>query len=126
MPLHYRIENGIVFTMASGEVTPEENFAFTRRWLSDPDLPSPVRVCRENDTFTVPTADEIRRIADLMESLDAPDGSRVALVAGGDLEYGVSRMYQAWADGADYRVAVFRDRDEAVAWLRGELEVDPP
>jgi hypothetical protein len=30
--------------------------------------------------------------------------------------YGLNRMFQLWADAED-RVAVFRRRDEALAWL---------
>ena len=51
-----------------------------------------------------------------------PDG-RTALVVQKDLSFGLSRMYETLADISQHPVAyrVFRDKDEAVAWLgKGE------
>jgi hypothetical protein len=117
MSLSYRIEHGIVFTTASGEVTPEENHAFTQGWLSDPDLPVPLRVCRDSRQITPPTAKEIQNLASLNKNFRVPDSSRLAIVADRDAQYGMSRMYEALVDGSNYSVAVFRDLDDAVAWL---------
>ena len=46
-------------------------------------------------------------------------GARRALVAPMDVGFGLSRMFQGMAD-LDGDVRVFRDRDEALAWLSGE------
>ncbi len=43
---------------------------------------------------------------------------RVAALAPSDLEFGVSRMYEAIAEGTDReRHGAFRDESEALAWL---------
>lgn len=44
-------------------------------------------------------------------------GSRIAWYAPRDLEFGMARMLEVLADGFGRERAVFRDRDEALAWL---------
>ena len=51
----------------------------------------------------------------------APPGARTAVVVGRDLGFGLARMYeQMLVASADVRVMVFRDTEEAMAWLEGE------
>jgi hypothetical protein len=55
-------------------------------------------------------------------------GSRVAIVAATDLGYGVMRMFLAFYEGAggNRPTGMFRDADEARAWLdSGDLDVWP-
>ena len=100
-------------------MTAKENYAFTQAWLSDPDLPTPLRVCRDNRQHTPLAAEAVRDLAMFNQDLEVPDDSRLAIVVAQDVQFGVARMYQAWADQSDYAVEVFRDPDDAVAWLRG-------
>ncbi len=44
-------------------------------------------------------------------------GRRVAMVAGSDVTYGMFRMWELRREDLDYTVRVFRDYDEALAWL---------
>jgi hypothetical protein len=48
-----------------------------------------------------------------------PDG-RTALVVGEDLSFGLSRMYESLSEVRDHPIhhRVFRDKGEALAWLR--------
>ncbi|MBN1866607.1 hypothetical protein JW916_04885 [Candidatus Sumerlaeota bacterium] len=43
----------------------------------------------------------------------------VAFVSKTELQFGMSRMWQAYADSAGFASQVFRDRKSADAWLRG-------
>jgi hypothetical protein len=47
-------------------------------------------------------------------------GGRVAMVAGSAAAYGMFRMWEMQRETMPYEVRVFRDRDEALAWLRAE------
>jgi hypothetical protein len=67
---------------------------------------------------------DIRRVADFVAAnRNAPPGTCAALVVGRKLDFGLTRMYeQMLVASTDVRVMVFRDMDEAMAWLEG----DPP
>jgi hypothetical protein len=44
---------------------------------------------------------------------------KVAFVVSGDLEFGLARVFQAFSPADSAMVQVFRDYQEAVAWLSG-------
>ena len=122
MPFSYKIEEGIVFTIATGEITMPQQEAFMRTWLAGPDLPTPLLICRDVvDEGVTHIPNWSRDLVGFAKSLDFPDGSRFAIVASRDLYYGMARQFQIWADDAqNFSVGVFRDRDEAIKWLRQE------
>lgn len=69
--------------------------------------------------------DDLRYLAGFSKSArpdDAPFG-RTAIVAPRPLIFGLSRMYQIFAEDVPAASKVFTDMDEAVAWL---CEVPPP
>ncbi len=121
MPFSYKIEEGIVFTTATGETTAQEQAVFKRTWLADPDLPTPLLICREVvDVGRTPNWS--REQARVATSMDYPEGTRPAIVVGKDLHYGMARQYKSWADDPSFEVGIFRDRDEAIKWLRQESD----
>ena len=122
MPCSYEIEDGIVFTEVTGEVTVEEQKEFSRTWLADPDLPSPLLVCRESVDLDSLTAEMVKDSAKFTSTLDIPDGSRLAIVVDSDVAYGMSRVYEAWTAELNVDIRIFRDRDEAIKWLRQESD----
>ncbi len=123
MPYSYKIEDGIVFTKVTGEVTVEgEQNEFPRTWLADPDLPSPLLVCREEVDLDYLTAEVVKGSAKFASTLNIPDGSRLALVVDSDVAYGMSRVYEAWTAELNVEIGIFRDRDEAIKWLRQESD----
>lgn len=74
------------------------------------------------------TVDDIRRIADFCAESRAQFGhTRMAVVAGHDLEYGLARMWGTFVDGRwDVAAQTFRTRDDALRWLlRQELDDEP-
>ena len=64
------------------------------------------------------SSDELMEMANVAKSRDLP-GSRGGLLAPRDLNFGMARMHQVFRESDDISVRVFRDEDEAVAWMRG-------
>ena len=65
-------------------------------------------------TSTLESLQELQHIIDLLNRL-AP-GTQMAIVASENVAFGVSRVFQARVDET-HDVSVFRDIDEARAWL---------
>jgi hypothetical protein len=66
------------------------------------------------------TGADIRRIAEL-ERLGPNRISRMAIVTGSAVTYGLSRMFQMLADEADYQIEVFRELGDALKWIDREI-----
>ena len=65
------------------------------------------------------TGADIRRVAE-RERLGPTRISRMAIVTGSTVGYGLSRMFQMLADEAEYEIEVFRELDDALKWLERE------
>ena len=116
MPLEYKIEHGIVFIKnTGGAVTVQQQKAFTRRWLADPDLPTPLLVCRDYHGSFARTPAMMREFSQFWMSV-VPNGTRAVLVVSGDLDFGMAKVFRGWAGSSG--INVLRDRDEAIKWLR--------
>ena len=117
MPLSYKIDGGILYVTVIGELGGEEQRDFIREVLSDPALPSSLKVLRD-------ARKQVGLIGDSLKDLDPfisiaknsfmHAGSRMAIVASEDIVFGTSRVFQAHLDES---VSVFRDLDEAREWL---------
>jgi hypothetical protein len=69
--------------------------------------------------------DEIRAIAGHFEALgDRIGRSTIAIVAGSAATFGQFRQMVTFAGASPARISVFTSRDEAVAWLRREHDLD--
>jgi hypothetical protein len=61
---------------------------------------------------------EVRQAADLVDrSRELWAGSRAAIVVARELDFGIARMFQAFAEGIGVEYRVFRDADSAMDWL---------
>ena len=68
------------------------------------------------------TSHSVQRVADLAVGAERVRSDIViALVADHDLTFGLSRMWQMFAERTGWTIKVFRDRPEAEAWLRDEV-----
>jgi len=73
------------------------------------------------DKFEISVA-ELRRIASQDEKAARQNpGMLVALVSTQDIMFGLARMWEAYADEAPFETAVFREREEAEAWIQARL-----
>jgi len=64
----------------------------------------------------------LRSLAHRKEFIGSVDGARSAIVVSRDITFGIARMYQTWMEGQPVEVRVFRDVDEARAWLVGAAD----
>jgi hypothetical protein len=115
---------GIVFT-AAGELTARDILAAKSELLAEPAKVRPLvhaLVLLGDVTGFEPTNEEVRNIADADARISrlAPNVS-VAVVAPSDYLFGLSRMWEVFAEATAWRIAVFRSRAEADAWLREAL-----
>lgn len=122
MPLRHRLQDGVIWITTEGDVEYDEGIASLGRALeaakqADPvarwDIVFDVRRSSENRS-----ADELRRIAQLVAENGSVLSGRTVVIAGDDLHYGLSRMFQAYCELHGLRAAVRRDPDAALAWLR--------
>jgi hypothetical protein len=69
-------------------------------------------------------------VADMQIALIVPRRVGVAIVAPGDLAFGLARMWEVFAEVTHWNTHVFRSRAEAEPWLRpwveGQLPAGPP
>ena len=67
--------------------------------------------------------EDIRSMAEKDKTIakDHPD-IVVAIVSASDLQYGISRMYQAHAGESAFVTEIFRDRESADKWIESQLK----
>jgi hypothetical protein len=123
MPIRHTIhaDLGVVVTRFTGRVSDAEFIDAYRRILAD-DAYSPgtheladLRAIEKLDV----SAEALRKVEQMTEARYADTGAafRTAIVAPRDQAYGIGRMYEAFAQEGPENVSVFRDLDEARAWL---------
>ena len=122
MPIRYEIDDaqGVVWTTASGVLTDEELIQHKQALVADPRFRPGMKEfsdVRGVDRLDVTPQGIARFIQfDQMHS-EALNGHKLALVVPTDFVFGMGRMYQQRVDGEVSSVQVFRDQDEARAWL---------
>ena len=57
---------------------------------------------------------------DLETSKSNPD-IIIAIIAPQDIAFGMSRVYEAYADETGFRIKVFRDKEESQLWIQNQL-----
>lgn len=117
MPFSYSIDQSIpcVFVKLTGHLTADEMLQGFRRMWSDPaHSGSYSRLIDASEVLTLQaTAESVRMGAE--EWCDRLVG-KSALLASADAHFGLFRMYQI-ISADDSLCEVFRNRDEALAWL---------
>jgi hypothetical protein len=65
------------------------------------------------------STDEVRQSVDLVRRThELWAGSRAAIVVARDVDFGIARMFGAYADEIDVEYRVFREKRSALEWLR--------
>ena len=135
MPIAYRIdhEKKIVLTRAYGKFAQTDAFEYQRDAWSRKDVVGYDEIIDMTDVTEIEAATPARvhdlaSVAAQMDLISAP--SRFAIVAPGDLAYGLGRMFQAHRSAekrSTKEVGVFRTMAEALAFLKiEEVPVFPP
>ena len=126
MPIEYRIHTQLrrVIATAHGALTDADVFGYQNEVWSRADvagfdeLVDMTRV--DHVELPVPSAERLRTLAATSADMDAAGSSRFAIVAPGDLAYGLGRMYGIYREmdrRSSKEVRVFRSMEDALAWL---------
>jgi hypothetical protein len=116
----YDPELRTLFYEFCGEVREAELLEIAGKLASDPSIPPGRRELVDLSRLetTDVTAGALRRVAQIYADADErPEDSPVAIVAPGDLFFGLSRMYEAYRQDSPVRIRIFRSLAEARAWL---------
>jgi hypothetical protein len=123
MPVTYRIDGGLAEMLLEGECPPDEVIQTFHRILDDPACPAKFALLLDvsgSTTLATRATDEIIRVA----SYIGPFRDRVhrcAVVATEDVQFGLSRLGAVYSESAGVMTSTFRDRGEALEWLRPEI-----
>jgi hypothetical protein len=118
MPASYRIDidRRIILSTGTGKLTDDDLREHQRAVLADPDFDPTLNQLwdlQQVETLDISNA----ALRDLASSRSYAAGTKRAVVAPRDVLYGTARMFQTLHDEAPEDVRVFRDADEAKAWL---------
>ena len=121
MPMHYQIdsEHGMLFVVAEGDITQAERLAAMQAWLNDRDFRPGLHTLADfSDATNVPSLPELEEIAAFIRRHAKRIGRiKIAIFTKRPVTFGVARQFGALAPGEFLTVRVFKDRDEALAWL---------
>jgi len=121
MPITYRIdtEKAIIRTQNIGDVTLGEVSSFFQDLARDPDCPDRVSVLFDLTKQTwVPRSDDLRAATSKISNIRGMvQFEACAIVASTDVLFGMSRMFQVFAEDSFREVGVFRSSADAEEWL---------
>jgi hypothetical protein len=123
MSVTYRInrELGFIETHCTGEVTFDEVLCHFQQLEAEPSLPGRLDVLLDLDgTTTLPESGQLLEVTRAVDRLKAKvQWGACAIVASRDALFGMSRMFEVFAEGLFVRISVFREREDAERWLAG-------
>ena len=115
----------LVWVTISDEVTFEQMTAYLRSLSKDPRYRPPMNKLvdfRECRGYAL-TREEAEKFAGLNRELStAFSNEKCAIVAPGDLEFGMSRVHEMYTTGSGLDITVFRRFQDALAWLDIDAE----
>lgn len=121
MPVLYEFDaqRGVVRTRCVGDVGFEEVIAHFRELEGDAALPARLDVLLDLTALeSVPESDQLRSVAGEVEQFQKRvEWGACAVVASSDLLFGMSRVFQAFAEVHFTDASVFRELPEAERWL---------
>ena len=134
MPITYRVDHEakVVICLGHGIFSDDDVFGYQREVWSRADvvgyneLVDMTRVER----IALPHADRVKDLASLASQMDHPNTqTRMAVVAPGNLAYGLGRMFQAYREldrRSTKEVGIFRTMEEALVFLQIEKPLEMP
>ena len=120
--IHFRPEENVAICVHIG-VTPDNEFLATMEGMCKDDLFSismnRLIDVRQATTHGSRSASALRQLGVFMSSRYPKTDThpKIAVIAPTDINFGISRMYQAYADEVPWDFVVFRAVDAALAWL---------
>ena len=116
----FETDRGFVMVRAWGTATAEGFEALDRELIEHPQWRAGRSVLfdlRELDMTELSSPGTRTSAAFVTSISEALGDGRWACVMGRDVDYGLARMFQALTDGTELEVMVFREIEEALAWL---------
>ena len=121
MPVTYQInrEARFIETYCTGVVTFDEVMGHFEQLEAEAALPERLDVLLDlAGATTLPESGQLLEVARAVERLKAKlEWGACAIVASHDALFGMSRMFEAFAEESFARIAVFRKREDAKGWL---------
>jgi hypothetical protein len=121
MPVEYEIDarRQLIRTRCIGLVTPAEVLAHLRALEADPRLPDPLDVLLDFSRLTTfPDHAQVHSVAREVRALRAKIPWRnLAIVAPGDLAFGIARMFEMISEPSFRATMVFRALPDAERWI---------
>ena len=128
MPITYDIDRarGLVRTSCTGQVTLPEVLAHFDVLQQDPRRPPHLDVLLDLRALaTPPNSPQLRSVANRIGRVSGLTFGRCAIVVDRDLVFGLSRMFEAFAQAHFGEIQVFREPAAAETWLaRGAETVE--
>ncbi|MBM2838107.1 MAG: hypothetical protein HW415_732 [Deltaproteobacteria bacterium] len=122
MPINYRIDlrQNMIWTTVTGILTDGELLEHKQKIVRDPDFRPGMREL--SDVRNVEQIDITSEGVQRFVAQDADDvlllrNHRIAIVAQEDVVFGMARMYAMMTEKYLGDVMVFRDMEDAIAWL---------
>jgi hypothetical protein len=117
LPIEYTIRDGVLQGRASGVLDDDTLLAYVHQVMADPAYGEAAADLFDTRAVTDMrlTAEGIRGVATIIRQ-SGLSSKRVAVVADSSAMFGMARMFEMFRDDID--VAVFRDVDAALEWIR--------
>ncbi len=128
MGIRFKIvpEHHVVVIVQVGHISQEKKISFYKALIEDSRMETGYvfLVDYTNAESEVVSSDDVKCLAEFSKKWDMTYHMRgkTAIIATGDIVYGMTRMYQAYAD-SDENHQVFRDAQTAVDWLGIQMSV---
>jgi hypothetical protein len=120
MPVSIQIADQYIVAHCEGELTVDDLFRLNQSLYSETDRSIAAYQIVDLTAVTriVMSTDDIRRIADQDRSAVKSFGRiTIAVVADKDLDFGMSRMWEAYAESPGIETGVFRNMSDARDWI---------
>lgn len=124
MAITYHFEGDFLFTTIEGETSYQDVKAYLDALVVDPrfrpGMPGIIDCRRVKSLFSIL---ELRRTAaDARARPQMQVPARAAVLASSNIVYGLLRMYEVFNEGNPSEIRVFRQPEEAMAWLKTKDE----
>lgn len=128
MPIEYQIDHDRKLVLAKGRgiMTDQDFFGYQREVWSRDDVAGYDELVdmSEVEHIDLQSSDRVCQLASLSADMDAASpASKLAIIAPQDIAFGLGRMYATYREldtRSRKRVAVFRSREEAFAFLESK------
>jgi hypothetical protein len=114
------LDAGLLIVEVEGRVVPDDVVRYRTRLLADSDFSPGMNTlvdCREASTDGFNASDLQFLANDIASRRRLLGRAKCAVLVSTDAAYGLLRMYEAYTLESPVEVRVFRDEDEALAWV---------